>query len=382
MADGSRIVVSKNNSLVGGFSVHLSRPDQPDIVASYEVDESLRAIAPSSGVGSLMLNEAFLRNIRMGQNFDIHSKHNEGLKAEQEYLGFLAKAVRTPLYLADDRSLYSDDPDIERIRALLSRGDERDRVSDGRLSRLAGIELRATVRRVSDYLKGLTLGGQSTGSANSNAIYMNVLRRMVEPGKGAEPDVQSEIVLLNELEKIASMAPTYETYELVPRFDVDEFRELIQQADRPELEDLVNRVVSPFVSSLRAQYEALRNAHDLLHAFVDGMNSFFQDKQLHFTPGRGVWVVSSAGDELDVEALSSGERQLLTLLSTTLLAREDSRLLIIDEPELSLGVEWQRNILDTLTSLTMSTDVQFFIATHSIEMMSSHSEALVQLVRQ
>ena len=61
------------------------------------------------------------------------------------------------------------------------------------------------------------------------------------------------------------------------------------------------------------------------------------------------------------DKLSSGEKQMLSFLCYN--AFSENTPIFIDEPELSLHVDWQRLLLPTL--LEQGTENQFFIATHS-----------------
>ena len=61
------------------------------------------------------------------------------------------------------------------------------------------------------------------------------------------------------------------------------------------------------------------------------------------------------------DKLSSGEKQMLSFLCYN--AFSENEAIFIDEPELSLHVDWQRLLLPTL--LEQGTENQFFIATHS-----------------
>ncbi len=61
------------------------------------------------------------------------------------------------------------------------------------------------------------------------------------------------------------------------------------------------------------------------------------------------------------DKLSAGEKQMLSFLCYN--AFSENTVIFIDEPELSLHVDWQRRLLPTL--LEQETGNQFFIATHS-----------------
>ena len=77
--------------------------------------------------------------------------------------------------------------------------------------------------------------------------------------------------------------------------------------------------------------------------------------------GRDGITVGEAKDAISSNKLSSGEKQMLSFLCYN--AFNDKTAIFIDEPELSLHIDWQRLLLPTL--LDQSTENQFFIATHS-----------------
>ena len=77
--------------------------------------------------------------------------------------------------------------------------------------------------------------------------------------------------------------------------------------------------------------------------------------------GRDGITVGEAKDAISSDKLSSGEKQMLSFLCYNAFSENTS--IFIDEPELSLHVDWQHLLLTTL--LEQATDNQFFIATHS-----------------
>ena len=64
---------------------------------------------------------------------------------------------------------------------------------------------------------------------------------------------------------------------------------------------------------------------------------------------------------IEADKLSAGEKQLLSFLCYNTFSENTA--IFIDEPELSLHVDWQRRLLPTL--LEQETGSQFFVATHS-----------------
>ncbi len=77
-------------------------------------------------------------------------------------------------------------------------------------------------------------------------------------------------------------------------------------------------------------------------------------------------------DNIDVVALSSGEKQLIILLAETLLRERRPYIYIADEPELSLHIEWQEKLVPVI--LEISPQAQIFFATHSPDIVNRYGE--------
>lgn len=69
------------------------------------------------------------------------------------------------------------------------------------------------------------------------------------------------------------------------------------------------------------------------------------------------------GDTLTFHELSSGEKQMLLIMLTVLLQDGQPTVLFMDEPEVSLHMEWQKQLIDIITRL--NPNVQLILTTHS-----------------
>ncbi|MBQ4353188.1 MAG: ATP-binding protein, partial [Prevotella sp.] len=69
------------------------------------------------------------------------------------------------------------------------------------------------------------------------------------------------------------------------------------------------------------------------------------------------------GEILVPYQLSSGEKQILAILLTVLVENEESYVLFMDEPEVSLHVEWQERLVELI--LKLNPKVQIILTTHS-----------------
>ena len=72
---------------------------------------------------------------------------------------------------------------------------------------------------------------------------------------------------------------------------------------------------------------------------------------------------SQIGETLVPYQLSSGEKQMLAILLTVLVEDNQPYVLFMDEPEVSLHIEWQKRLIDLVTEL--NPNVQIILTTHS-----------------
>ena len=72
---------------------------------------------------------------------------------------------------------------------------------------------------------------------------------------------------------------------------------------------------------------------------------------------------SQIGETLLPYQLSSGEKQVLAILLTVLVEDQQPYVLFMDEPEVSLHIEWQKRLIDLVIEL--NPNVQILLTTHS-----------------
>ena len=69
------------------------------------------------------------------------------------------------------------------------------------------------------------------------------------------------------------------------------------------------------------------------------------------------------GEILTPYQLSSGEKQMLVIMLTVLVENNEHYALLMDEPEISLHIEWQKGLLNLIREL--NANVQIILSTHS-----------------
>ena len=101
-----------------------------------------------------------------------------------------------------------------------------------------------------------------------------------------------------------------------------------------------------------------------LRQWVATVNTFFAPAQKTFViQGSDVFLTQATGEKRALHELSAGEKQLLLILIRALTQDEKPFITLLDEPEISLDIDWQYRLVDTLRQLNPAG--QLIIATHS-----------------
>jgi predicted ATPase len=109
--------------------------------------------------------------------------------------------------------------------------------------------------------------------------------------------------------------------------------------------------------------EGIRISERLMQ-WLQIVNSFFATTQKTLTiHSNDVFFMKSDGTKIALNQLSAGEKQLLILLTNALIQDSEPFILMMDEPELSLDIDWQYKLIDTIR--TLNPQCQIIIATHS-----------------
>ncbi len=95
-------------------------------------------------------------------------------------------------------------------------------------------------------------------------------------------------------------------------------------------------------------YEKQKIYDDKIKNFVDTCNKYLNNKKFIYNQSElKLYVRLETEEEYNIELanLSSGEKQIVSLFSKLYLENEKESILIIDEPELSISMKWQKMLL-------------------------------------
>lgn len=129
--------------------------------------------------------------------------------------------------------------------------------------------------------------------------------------------------------------------------------------------NLNNSNLNFLISKLAKLYDEQKKLDKALKVFKDTSNHYLSEKQFVYNESAiDLHIESSHNQErLDLECLSSGEKQIVSLFSKLFLDVDNTFVMLLDEPELSLSVLWQERLLP---DILRSQKCNFMLAvTHS-----------------
>lgn len=165
---------------------------------------------------------------------------------------------------------------------------------------------------------------------------------------------------------------------------VDEALQILLSNSHKDMKDKHFTAIESFLRtqsivdmSLRAEEKTLQ-VYSEFNQFTSILKEFIPDKNFSISSSElRVTSAEGKGEEIPIPKLSSGEKQLIILLAEALLQRGKHYVYLADEPELSLHIEWQRNILPAIKML--NPNAQIIAATHSPEVASKYMHSIIDM---
>jgi predicted ATP-binding protein involved in virulence len=127
--------------------------------------------------------------------------------------------------------------------------------------------------------------------------------------------------------------------------------------------EIIAQYITPF-TNLETIINSLFSGKDIKLSMEENLSNIFK-------------IITEAKDEIQVEHLSSGEKNLLLIFFHFLFEMESNTLFMIDEPELSLHIDWQYSLIQNFQKYSDAN--QIIIVTHSPDIMQDHREYEINL---
>ena len=176
------------------------------------------------------------------------------------------------------------------------------------------------------------------------------------------------------LEEINSLVKKLEDYPLKAAPTITKLRSSVSsfQVDE-ESKRIAEQVLNIYRKALREVVSVQENSFRSIETYLTSINSFLEGKSIEISlAGTRLRGKASVGIKFEAgipktisgirRALSSGERQIVTLIyAATHMSKQ--QIVLIDEPEISLHVDWQRHLLQKMSD--QLGERQIIVCTHS-----------------
>ena len=224
---------------------------------------------------------------------------------------------------------------------------------DKQVNILSGVNGEGKSTIINKVVKGLSQGGEFPSHmlkgvrlkvypADAKWIRYDVIRSFDRPLINVEAVAKMDISLATELDwQLFQLQRKYLDYQVNIGNRIIE----VLQSGKPDAAEEAQKISMP-----------KKRFHDIIDELFSstGKKIVRSENEIRF---------SQIGETLVPYQLSSGEKQMLAILLTVLVEDNKPYVLFMDEPEVSLHIEWQKQLIDLI--LELNPNVQIILTTHS-----------------
>lgn len=201
--------------------------------------------------------------------------------------------------------------------------------------------------------------------------------------KSNELDSSYPIRLFNNKEAITSKDEFNQKIELM----TEKFQKL-NKFDLSRAQDLRNlefkeefaKALKIYFDDFDEKYQIYENFVNQLELFTDIINDKLDFKKIEISREEGIFIEDDVkGKKLSLSQLSSGEKQEIILFYKLIFETPENTLLLIDEPEISLHIAWQKKFMDDLYKIIKFKNLNVIVATHSPQIINHRWENQIDL---
>jgi predicted ATP-binding protein involved in virulence len=143
--------------------------------------------------------------------------------------------------------------------------------------------------------------------------------------------------------------------------------------------ETAERILTEYVNDAEKKLKVFDSLGSKIELLTQIINKRFQFKTLSVSRSDGFVLTDIRNRKVDLENLSSGEQHELVLVYDLLFSTKQDTLLLIDEPEISLHIAWQKKFLDDLRRIIELTPMDIVLSTHSPQLIGSNLDLAIQL---
>ena len=227
----------------------------------------------------------------------------------------------------------------------------------------------SVVRRSRDFKERLG-GAMASYGRHAQALDQTFPQRLVTATNELAPvELQGRLTALDaKTENLKTIGVLDET----PRhpFDV---------ASLGELDHTQSRVMTLYIEDTESKLAALDDLAERARLLLDNVNGKYEHKRVRLDQDQGIVAAGDNDQLIPLDALSSGEQHEFLLHYDLLFRVRPNTVVMIDEPELSLHVAWQKRFLPDLMDIVNLSGFDAIVATHSPFIVGERDDLMVGL---
>lgn len=219
----------------------------------------------------------------------------------------------------------------------------------------------------------------SAFSNGRRGSYAQIVTSLLDDDdQGTQNKIAAKEAMEEKISKIKNNMELFRKYDVISFNEFSSIADKIKktQKDDERLKD-VAKILIPYFDSLEERIQVMLPTVTLLDNFINTLNKMFSGVEIKYNIRHirsnfdffhkiGNNKVNNFSNIISPGSLSSGEQHLLLLFAQVIMSstRGDT-LLLIDEPEISLGIPWQKVLVKYIKEFSKDSSLQIIMATHS-----------------
>ncbi len=220
------------------------------------------------------------------------------------------------------------------------------------------------IKQLPERLRALIAKVSNNYSSVANILDSSYPDRLFSTETGITPE-----------EYESEMKRMKEKLEKIKKFDISD----IQLSKNLGFKDEHSKALKIYFEDFQEKYKVYENFIEQLELFTNIINSRLNFKTIKISRENGITVIDDNNTEIELRKLSSGEQQEIVLFYKLIFDVDENVILLIDEPEISLHIIWQRKFMDDLLSIIKHKKISVIVATHSPQLISNHLDKQIDL---
>ncbi len=217
---------------------------------------------------------------------------------------------------------------------------------------------RYTITKLAEKVKEMYREEQTKYVEKSQQIDSTFIQRQIENSHSAYTREQYQ----KKLDELKLKIANFEKYGLLDKYNLVE-----------DYKDSLGIVLSMHIDDMNEKFSVYDKFYDKLERFdkfVSGKG--LSNKTMKLDSENGITFMSDSGRVIPLYKLSSGEQNIVILYYRLVFEINNETLVLMDEPENSIHVEWLKEMLNDYLYTVDKLQCQMVIATHSIPFIDGH----------